>query len=219
LCSVQLKGGPKMAITPGDLTHTVAKLLALPLNTVKNYDRKLMEAGMRSKKGHGRGSATMTPADAVSLLIGAACVGCEINKIASAVKSARNLPWSADQLVPKASAPMTSALQSLCKFLKREPSEFRAFGPAMDAIMAHLVEMGDEDTGFSFEITTAAGTPVAATIMVSGEPFARKQVQELHFWHGRGFKKILSPALLVKSEVNWEVTEAVANLLASRDAA
>jgi hypothetical protein len=204
-----------MAVTPGDLTRTVAELLALPPNTVKNYDRKLMEAGLRSKKGHGRGSAMMTPPDAVSLLIGAACVGCEINKIASVVKMARNLPW------PEFTSIKTDdpELQSLCKFLKRGASAFKAFGPAMDAIMSHLVETGDEETVFSFQITTAAGAPLFATILVSGGPFAQGKVQKLHFAKFQGLgKKMHTPALQVRCEVNWEVTLAVANLLASRAA-
>ena len=53
-----------MPLTPADLAGVVAEALGLPLTTVKNYDRKLMEAGLRTKKGHGRGSALMGPKDA-----------------------------------------------------------------------------------------------------------------------------------------------------------
>ena len=36
--------------------HGTATLLNMPVNTVKNYDRKLMEAGLRTKRGlTGRG--------------------------------------------------------------------------------------------------------------------------------------------------------------------
>lgn len=206
-----------MAVTPGDLTRTVADLLALPLNTVKNYDRKLMEAGLRSKKGHGRGSATMTPEDAVSLLIGAACVGFEITKIASAVQSVRALPWPEDDKADLSSNTHDPELQSLSKFLKRDASELRAFGRAMDSIMSYLVESGDQNTVFSFQITTAAGVPLVATILISGSPFEEGKVQRLHFLQLQGLgKKMLAPALRVISEVNWEVTLAVANLLSSR---
>jgi hypothetical protein len=203
-----------MAVTPGDLTHMVAELLAIPLNTVKNYDRKLMEAGLRSKKGHGRGSAIMTPSDAVSLLIGAACVGCEINKIASAVKVARALPFEGADTNRKVADP---DLLLLSKVLNREASKLAAFGPAMDAVMSHLVATGDENTVFSFQITIVAGAPAVATILISGKPFGKGK--ELHFVQVRGLAgKLLGPSLMVRSEVNWEVTMGIANLLASRAA-
>ena len=57
-----------MPLTPADLVAIVAADLGLPVTTVRNYDRKLMEAGLRTKKGHGRGSALMGPKDAAVLL-------------------------------------------------------------------------------------------------------------------------------------------------------
>src|SRR6476660_797028 len=66
---LQLKGFAPMPITPQDLVSTVATLLDMPVNTVKNYDRQLMEAGLRTKKGHGRGSAIMTMRDDAMLVM------------------------------------------------------------------------------------------------------------------------------------------------------
>src|SRR5262249_18355303 len=57
-----------MALTPAELVAIGAPHLGLPVMTVKNYDRRLMEAGLRTKKGHGRGSALMGPKDAAVLL-------------------------------------------------------------------------------------------------------------------------------------------------------
>src|SRR4051794_23436602 len=80
-----------MPITPQDLVAATAELLNLPVNTVKNYDRQLMEAGLRTKKGHGRGSAIMTFRDAAMLLVAIAASD-EIGRTAEFTSMARKLP-------------------------------------------------------------------------------------------------------------------------------
>jgi len=91
---LQLKGFAPMPITPQDLVSTVATLLDMPVNTVKNYDRKLMEAGLRTKKGHGRGSAIMSPRDAAMLLVAIASND-EITRAAEGTSKTRELPLTA----------------------------------------------------------------------------------------------------------------------------
>ena len=45
--------------TPGELVRCVAGVLGLPANTLVVQDRALADAGLRSKAGHGRGSAQL----------------------------------------------------------------------------------------------------------------------------------------------------------------
>lgn len=55
--------------TPGELIQAVAEALGLPKATVIIHDRLLMDAGLRSKHGRGRGAAKVTPRDASHLLV------------------------------------------------------------------------------------------------------------------------------------------------------
>ena len=55
--------------TPGQLVHTVSKVLGIPQATVVQYDRNLVEAGLRTKGGRGLSAARVTSQDAASLLI------------------------------------------------------------------------------------------------------------------------------------------------------
>jgi hypothetical protein len=69
----------------------------------------------------------------------------------------------------------------------------------------------------SLIVAPAPGEPLVATILVSGKLFNKGKVQKLHFAQVKGLgKKMLAPSLQVRSEVNWEVTLGVANLLARR---
>ncbi|HVT26637.1 MAG TPA: hypothetical protein VHE81_01335 [Lacipirellulaceae bacterium] len=55
-------------MTPGELVKAVAEVLGMPEMNVIYYDRKLVEAGLRSKHGRGRGAAHVTSRDAAHLL-------------------------------------------------------------------------------------------------------------------------------------------------------
>jgi hypothetical protein len=55
--------------TPGQLVKTAAMALGLPLPTVRQYDRLLSAAGLRSKGGRGNSAARVTALDAANLLI------------------------------------------------------------------------------------------------------------------------------------------------------
>src|SRR5258708_29518275 len=100
----------------------------MPVNTVKNYDRQLMEAGLRSKKGHGRGSAIMTPRDAGMLLVAIASSE-EIGRSVECVSKARKLPLDsrADPSI-------------LCKLIGGARGDYATFGASIDAIMGHLAD-------------------------------------------------------------------------------
>lgn len=55
-------------MTPGQLVRVVADVLGIPEATMVVYDRRLVAEGLRSKAGHGRGSAQVTVRDAAHLL-------------------------------------------------------------------------------------------------------------------------------------------------------
>lgn len=59
----------KLVATPGELVRVVAASLGVPETLVLQADRKLSEAGLRSKGGRGRSSVRITARDAASLLI------------------------------------------------------------------------------------------------------------------------------------------------------
>lgn len=54
--------------TPGELVHVLAEALGVPEATVVVHDRNLLGAGLRSRKGRGRGAPNVTARDIASLL-------------------------------------------------------------------------------------------------------------------------------------------------------
>lgn len=55
--------------TSGAMIRTLAEAIGLPEASVVVYDRKLLEAGLRSKSGRGRSAAKVTARDAAHLLV------------------------------------------------------------------------------------------------------------------------------------------------------
>ena len=53
---------------PRELVELIAEAVGIPATTLTVYDRTLLEAGLRSKRGRGRGAAEVTPRDAAHLL-------------------------------------------------------------------------------------------------------------------------------------------------------
>ena len=53
---------------PRELVETMADALGIPATTLVVYDRSLLEAGLRSKHGRGRGAPVVTARDAAHLL-------------------------------------------------------------------------------------------------------------------------------------------------------
>ena len=141
-----------MSITPQDLVSTVASLLNMPVNTVKNYDRQLMEAGLRTKKGHGRGSAIMTPRDAGMLLMAIASSE-EISRAVECVSKVRELPSTVGDP------------SILCKVIGGSRGDYATFGVTVDAIMKHLAE-NDRDETAAFEVLIYSGEPFFATVAI-----------------------------------------------------
>jgi len=54
--------------TPGELVHVLAEALGVPEATLVVHDRNLLGAGLRSKKGRGRGAPDVTARDIAHLL-------------------------------------------------------------------------------------------------------------------------------------------------------
>jgi hypothetical protein len=151
-----------MALTPQGLVEVVAQQLAMTESRVKNYDRKLMEAGLRTKKGHGRGSAIMTMKDAALLLIAIASTE-DVNDAATTAAHLWDFPLheSADP----------SPLQS---FIEADAREIRKLGPAVCAVMSYLAAAPlpsvtnklDEDAILGFEVIARSGIPTWARIKI-----------------------------------------------------
>lgn len=144
-----------MSLTPQGLIEVVAQHLQMTESRVKNYDRKLMEAGLRTKKGHGRGSAVMTMKDAAMLLIAIASTD-EINDAATTAKHLWDFPLheSADP------SPLLDAIEA-------DASEIKKFGSTVCAMMNYLAGVtSDADLGV-FKVTLVATIPVWARIILN----------------------------------------------------
>ena len=86
-----------MAATPGQLFERVADAFAMPLVQVKQMDRFLADAGLRTMTGgRGRNAPKVSSRDAAHLLI-AAAASRNIKDAADMVRSFGNLPFSANQ--------------------------------------------------------------------------------------------------------------------------
>lgn len=142
-----------MPITPQDLVSTVATLLDMPVNTVKNYDRKLMEAGLRTKKGHGRGSAIMSPRDAAMLLVAIASND-EITRAAEGTSKTRELPLTA-----------RADPSILCRLIGGTRRDYATFGIAVDAVMKHLADK-DRDEVATIQVHLQSGRPYRASLWI-----------------------------------------------------
>jgi len=143
-----------MPITPQALVETVAMILGLAENRVKNYDRKLMEAGLRTKKGHGRGSAIMTMNDATILLLAIASTD-EINEAPTFAAYLRDfhLHEKFNDLTP------------LLNLIQGKARDFNRLGSAICAIMNYLANSDpDDDALIYLDVTLAAMVPVWASI-------------------------------------------------------
>jgi hypothetical protein len=150
-----------MSMTPQALVEAVATSLTMPDSRVKNYDRQLMEAGLRTKKGHGRGSAIMTMRDAAMLVI-AIMSADEVNH--AAVNAAHLSDF------PHRELEGTNNLAPLIKITGRKPHDFKKFGSAIEAMMTHFAGTADasldDEYHITFEATLMAGIPIWATIEI-----------------------------------------------------
>jgi hypothetical protein len=194
-----------MPSTPHDLVSRVADLLRMPVSRVKNFDRKLMEAGLRTKKGHGRGSAIMNAGDAAMLLVAIASSD-EVGFAAHSTPFTRKFPLALDRYQPDGSSSAASA--SLCDRIGGNPSDYSNFGDAIDAIMNHLVDQ-DRDYQFAFRVGTAGQLPLTAEIVL----FDKEEVKRIRFMHMLG--KVMS-GLQVERMVPPSALSEIASHLAGR---
>jgi hypothetical protein len=107
--------------SPAQLVETVSAATGLPLATVRDMDRKLLEAKLRSKGGRGFNAPRMTPLDAARLLV--AVLGSpQSNTAAEAVmRYARTEPdrvRSSERLFAPAKLPDLAALPSRMNFVE-----------------------------------------------------------------------------------------------------
>jgi hypothetical protein len=204
-----------MSITPQDLVSKVAMLLNMPVNTVKNYDRKLMEAGLRTKKGHGRGSAIMNSDDAAMLLVAIASSD-EISLAAQCAPTARKIPFASksDQRMRnnnEVDRLNRAAMSNLCHITGSRLRDCVTFGGAIDVIMKHLVDQ-ERDTLFSFQVESISGAPLAATIQILGE----KKNETIDFYRWGTAKQFISSGLHVRRAVPGSTLSRIAALIAGR---
>jgi hypothetical protein len=155
-----------MALTPQALVEITAGILKLPVSTVRNFDRKLMEAGLRTKKGHGRGSAIMTPSDAGTLLLALAASD-EISRVVGCVVSARGLPILCTSEVAKEHCSTKEEINELARIIGCEPIVFATFGSAIDSVMGYSARNSDQEHLFTFSVDSVGGSPLAAELYVT----------------------------------------------------
>ena len=202
--------------TPQELVSSVATMLRLPVSKVRNFDRQLMEAGLRSKKGHGRGSAVMNHTDA-AMLLAAIASSDEISQAAECVSKARKLPFAnlshkeEDDFVKK-------YLRSSILPEIGDPRDFSTFGRAIDAVMKYLVVQQRSDF-FSMEIVTVSGEPLAAYIIISSRGqivSSRNGVDRIEFYRRGTEKTFISGGLRVSRTVQGPTISGIAEIISGR---
>lgn len=204
--------------TPQELVSSVASMLRLPVSKVRNFDRQLMEAGLRSKKGHGRGSAIMNHADA-AMLLAAIASSDEISLAAECVSEARKLPFA--NISHKDEDAGDLGKQILRNSILMEigsPRDFGTFGRAIDAVMKYLVAQQRGDF-FSMEIVTVSGEPLAAYIVISspGQIISSgKGVDRIEFYRRGTEKTFISGGLRVSRTVQGPTISAIADIISGR---
>jgi len=177
-----------MAVTPAKLVDAVADVLGLPPSLVRNYDRRLMEAGLRTKKGHGRGSALMGPKDAAALL--AAIGGSdEVLRAPECVRSLYSLPYYPHRVNEEAQTEADAEyvhLSLLCDITGADEKAVATFGKALVAVMQYVVSSPPNERvfgklrhnyGFGIEVSIAGGLPWAADLLIF-----RRKTRRIHFY-------------------------------------
>jgi hypothetical protein len=191
-----------MAITPGELVQTVAFALGMPEQSVKNYDRQLMEAGLRTKKGHGRGSALMGPEDA-AILLAAIASSDEVRRAPVSVQKLYQLPCLDE---PEKQLPI------LGRVIKAADAEINTFGKAFVEIMRHVVSKRDQNFAFSLDVTIAAGTPCLGLLSVS----KAQKTRNIEFWGEGDIVKLGLSGLTLNRSISAEALGDIADVLAGR---
>jgi hypothetical protein len=213
-----------MPLTPADLATIVAEALNLPLATVKNYDRKLMEAGLRTKKGHGRGSALMGPRDA-AVLLAAIASSDEIARVSESVRWLYDMPYmpppdktdSGLIRIPELSSGREPAkLSFLSDLIGVDEKAIDTFGAALVAVMEHLVSNSNRinwvsrHVAFEVFIGRGMGLPYSARLAIT----LPKKSGRIAFWRSVMFQKSIRADLMITRAIVG--VDAIADVLASQ---
>jgi hypothetical protein len=212
-----------MPLTPAELAATVAEAFSMPLTTVKNYDRKLMEAGLRTKKGHGRGSALMGPKDVAVLL--AAIASCdEVERASECVQMLYAMPY--DPILGRtdvaffqpdvSGAAVPTGLSFLSKLVGVDEDAVSTFGTALVALVEHLMSAHNPNYSLGFEVLIGHGLPFAAGLVILRP---NKRANRIDFFTKEVFhfhKTIQTHVLIAKATVG---VDALIKALRERDIA
>jgi hypothetical protein len=212
-----------MPLTPADLVAIVAEALSLPLTTVKNYDRKLMEAGLRTKKGHGRGSALMGPKDA-AVLLAAIASSDEIARVSESVRWLYDMPYtpppdksdygiSGHSVQDLPGGAVRTKLSFLSNLIGVDEKAIDTFGAALVAVMEHLVSTPSRKYYFALEVLIGQGMglPYSAGLMVQ---WPKKPSNRVNFFQSVVFRKSIRADLLITRAIVG--VDAIADALAGR---
>jgi hypothetical protein len=210
-----------MSLTPADLVAIVAEALSLPLTTVKNYDRKLMEAGLRTKKGHGRGSALMGPKD-VAVLLAAIASSDEIARVSESVRWLYEMPYTPPpdksdyggfpvQVLPGGA--VRTKLSFLSDLIGVDEKAIDTFGTALVAMMEHLVSTPSRKYYFALEVLIGQGMglPYSAGLIVQ---WPKKPSNRVNFFQSVAFRKSIRADLMITRAIVG--VDAIADALAGR---
>jgi hypothetical protein len=198
-----------MPLTPRDLVDLVASTLQLPVSMVRNFDRKLMESGLRSKHGRGRSSAIMTPADAAWILL--ALTSCdELSRVAKSVVEVSALPYWADADLD--SVRQKNDAHKFAEIVGKQNS-LPTFGAAVCALVEFLAANPRGERQFGFAVESAGGRPLQAIISVWwGDEYL--SVRFRHAGLGPTYWDH-SSALQVERRISWEALFVIAAKIGS----
>jgi hypothetical protein len=197
----------QMAMTPNSLVGLTARLLGLPVSTVRNVDRQLMEAGLRTKKGRGRGSALMSPSDAATLLIALAASD-QLSSVQACVSQTRSLPIFRSPDRGLRTVTHEDDFNALVALIGSKQDNLVTFGSAIDAVMEFLARNPNHQNTFEFNVDSVGGSPLTAELFV-----AREDVEDRRtiIFRDRGSAKIyLSGSLRVVRFVSGGVMARIA---------
>lgn len=197
-----------MALTPQALVEIVAGCLQLPVSTVRNFDRRLMESGLRTKKGHGRGSAIMTASDAANLLISLAATG-ELRQVATCVKRTRELPICGTPEGAEGSYSEDEELIQLASVIGCTLDALASFGTALDAVMNFLVQNPGQKGLFTFSVDSVGGSSLTAAIIITHQ--TSDGLKMIEFRGGGTVDRYIANALRVKRYVSGTVLSHIAS--------
>lgn len=159
--------------TPGDLVRVLAGALGVPEATLVVHDRNLLGAGLRSKKGRGRGAPSVTARDLAHLLtaiLGSAQVKDSADTVRRYSNTHPHAPRSSAGLYGKLGIAELAALPRRHSFI--DALEALIVAASAGSLARKLIEVAALNPGTSGDIRLA-GTGRAASIH-----YATKQTRQ-----------------------------------------